>query len=57
MGNAFGSELLSKYQVIGNKKPSLVSILTELESKLTTGGSSDTALSFLDNLRASIDSE
>lgn len=46
-----------RYQVIGNKKPTLISILTELESKLTSGGSSDTAINFLDSLRASIDSE
>jgi hypothetical protein len=34
-----------------------VGILTELESKLQTGGSTDTVLVFLDNLRASIDEE
>lgn len=64
-GNALAGDLINKwvlmnynrYPIIGKSKPSLVSILTELESKLTTGGSVDTAVNFLDSLRASIDSE
>lgn len=57
LGNAIAGDLINKYPIIGRSKPSLVSILTELESKLQTGGSVDTAVNFLDNLRASIDSE
>ena len=49
--------LSSRYPIIGSRKPSLVGILTELESKLKSGGSLDTILGFLDNLRASIDEE
>lgn len=46
-----------RYQIIGSRKPSLVGILTEMESKLKSGGSLDTILRFLDNLRGSIDEE
>jgi hypothetical protein len=51
------ADLLKRYPIIGSRKPSLVGILTELESKLQTGGSTDTVLVFLDNLRGSIDEE
>ena len=53
----FTQNYILRYPIIGSKKPSMISILTEIESKLTTGGSTDTAVNFLDSLRASIDSE
>jgi L-lactate utilization protein LutB len=49
--------ILSKYPIIGARKPSLVNILTELESQMHSGGSLDTVMVFLDNLRGSIDEE
>lgn len=56
-GKALAGDLTNRYPIIGKSKPTLVSILTELESKLSSGGSIDTAVNFLSNLRASIDSE
>ncbi|KAM3147833.1 hypothetical protein pb186bvf_000161 [Paramecium bursaria] len=57
IGNSMAQDYVKRYPIIGSKKPSMISILTEIESKLTTGGSTDTAVNFLDSLRASIDSE
>ena len=57
LGHKFKSNLISRYPIIGSRKPSLVGILVELEAKLKSGGALDTVLSFLDGLRASINEE
>lgn len=57
LGHKFHANLISRYPIIGSRKPSLVGILMELEAKLKSGGSLDTILSFLDGLRASINEE
>ncbi|CAD8173967.1 unnamed protein product [Paramecium octaurelia] len=51
------SQLLEKYQIIGNPKPSLVSILTELQTQIKSGGAQTTTIAFLDNLKSTIDEE
>jgi hypothetical protein len=43
--------------MIGQKKPSLKQILVEVESQIKSGGSLETTIAFLDNLKATIDDE